>query len=208
MQLKHPRVGPRRTIAVLAAAGALVAAPGASAADPSVTIAAGSATAAFTTAPEVGAFPGVTLNGLAQVVNAKFGGGGTTNTWEINDTRGTAAGWHVTAEATQFALGTDATKKLPLNSLALNAPTVAASGTNAATPPSVGSGPFTLDGGVAVTIAGAAAGAGEGAWTFTNANASEAADSIGTGDVHLVVPANARVGTYSSTLTVSVNQTP
>src|SRR5215210_9222951 len=73
--------------------GAIV--PAALAADATdVTVGAGNLE--ITAAPTVADFPNVTLNGSAQTVNA------TLDAFQINDSRGSGAGWNVTVQATRF----------------------------------------------------------------------------------------------------------
>jgi hypothetical protein len=84
------------------------------------------------------------------------------STFEVNDARGTGAGWNVTVSATQFAEWDPALnsgaggyvvggKALPVHSLALSEPTVTADGTSSPAP-AVTSGPYTIDNG-AVKVA-------------------------------------------------------
>jgi hypothetical protein len=151
----------------------------------------------ITVDPTVGNFAGVTLDGTAKSTTASFDG------FEVNDARGTGAGWNVTVQATQFAEW-DSTlnagaggyvtsgKTLALNSLSLAAPTVAADGTTSAAP-SITAGPYNVDAGSAVKIASAAVDAGMGKYDFTQAATP----------LTLSIPSSAYAKTYRSTVTVS-----
>lgn len=191
--------------AITAVAGSVLivglGAPAAFAADATdVTVNGGSL--GITVDPTAGNFGAVTLDGAAKTTTATFDG------FEVNDARGTGAGWNVTVQATQFAewdstLNANAGgyvpsgKTLALNSLSLAAPTVAADGTTSAAP-SVLTGPFSIDGGSAVKVASAAAGGGMGKYDFTQA----------TNPLTLSVPASVYAKTYRSTLTVSTVSGP
>lgn len=147
------------------------------------------------TNPAAADFPGITLNGTTQSVTAGLDG------FTVDDARGTGEGWHVTAQATQFAevnssgvyvlLG----KTLPASSLEMSAPTVAANGTTSPVP-SITPGPYTLDGGSAVKIASAAVNTGMGSYDFTATTLT------------LTVPPRAYARTYRSDVTISVASAP
>jgi len=171
-------------------AAASVAAPAALAADPTdLVVTGGSVSVPSVT---VGDLSGITLSGTTQNTNA------TVSAFSVTDSRGSGAGWHVTAEATQFAEW-DGTayvasgKTLPASSLSMTAPTVAANGTTSPDP-SITSGPYAPDGGGAVTIASAALDEGMGQYDFTP----------GASSLTLSVPASAYAKTYRSDVTVSV----
>jgi hypothetical protein len=178
--------------ALLAALGVAAIPAEAAFADTGVTVNAGSLSM---TTPTVANFNGVTLNGAAQDTTASMG------TFSVTDATGGGSGWHVTAQATQLAEW-DATlnagaggyvsggKTLPSSSLSVSAPSVAANGTTSAAP-TVGTGPFTIDGGSAVTVATAAANTGMGTYDF------------GTSTLTLSVPASAYAKEYRSAVTVS-----
>lgn len=171
-------------------------APSAFAADATdVTVTGGSL--GITVDPTVGNFTAVTLDGTAKTTTASFDG------FEVNDARGTGAGWNVTVQATQFAEWDSALnagaggyvtggKTLAQNSLSLAAPTVAADGTTSAAP-SITAGPHNVDAASAVKIASAATNAGMGKYDFTQA----------TTPLTLSIPTSAYAKTYRSTLTVS-----
>lgn len=151
----------------------------------------------ITVDPTAGDFTAVTLDGTAKTSTASLDG------FEVNDARGSGAGWNVTVQATQFAewdstLNTGAGgyvtggKTLALNSLSLKAPTVAADGTTSAAP-SITAGPYNIDAGTAVKISSAAANAGMGKYDFTQASSP----------LTLSIPTSAYAKTYRSTVTVS-----
>lgn len=188
-----------RFAATSVAATAVIAtsfAPAAFAADDAnVTVTGG--TLGITVAPTVGDFAGVTLDGTAKTTTASF------DNFEVNDARGTGAGWNVTVQATQFAEW-DSTlnagaggyvpggKTLAQNSLSMAAPTVAADSTTSAVP-SITVGPYNVDAASAVKIASAAADTGMGKYDFTQAGTP----------LTLSIPTSAYAKTYRSTLTVS-----
>lgn len=179
--------------------GALVA-PAAHAADPTdITITGGSLS--ITADPTVPNFPGVTLDGTAKTSAA------TMTVFEVNDARGTGAGWNVTVQASQFtapavaddplttANETQLERKLALNSLSMAAPTVAADGTTSAAP-TMTAGPYNIDASSAVKIASAAADTGMGKYDFS------------TSAFTLSIPSNAYARTYTSNVTVSAVSGP
>jgi hypothetical protein len=147
------------------------------------------------TNPAVENFPGVTLNGTAQTVSASLAG------FSVDDARGTGVGWHVTAQATQFAEhdGTGYVaggRTLPMGSLTMPAPTVTANGTSSPPPTLEPGAPWAIDAASAVKIASAAAGTGMGRYDF------------GAVSLSLTVPASAYAKTYRSDVTVSVVSGP
>ena len=136
------------------------------------------------TAPSVGNFTGVTLNGTAQTTSATMG------TFSVVDSRGTGVGWNVTVQATQF---TATGHTLPMGSISMPAPTVAKTDATSGGTPSINSGPYLIDSASAIKIATAAAdGTGMGSYQFTPSSLT------------LSVGANAYAGNYTSTVTVSV----
>jgi len=190
-----------RRIAVTAVAGsALVAGictPAALADDTNVTVTGGSL--AITTAPTAGDFPGVTLDGTAKTTTATF------DNFQVNDSRGTGAGWNVTVQATQFAewdstLGvyTVGGKTLPTGSLSLANATVASPDTTSPDP-TMTAGPYTIDAGSAIKIASAAVDTGMGKYDISFA----AGD-----DLTLSIPASAYAKSYRSDVTLTLASTP
>jgi hypothetical protein len=133
-------------------------------------------------------FTPVTLNGTEQSPTAALAG------FTVTDPRGTGAGWHVTAQATQFA-NAGATRSLAAGSLEMSEPTVAANGTNSPEP-DIAAGPYVIDGDSAVSIASAALDEGMGAYDFSASTLT------------LTVPADAYAATYLSTVTISVVTAP
>lgn len=139
----------------------------------------------------------VTLDGTAQEGTA------TMSNFSVTDSRGTGAGWRVTVQATQFlewngiAAYVAGGKSIPANSLLMTAPSVAANGTSSVVP-SIGTGPFTLDGAGAVTIASAALTEGMGKYDFTP----------GASSLTLSVPTSTYARAYRSDITVSVISGP
>jgi hypothetical protein len=183
----------RITASILAACALAIMTPAAFASDStSVTVTGGTLTI---TNPLAADFPGVTLNGADQTKTASLA------TFAVEDARGSGAGWNVTAQATRFSEvdGTGALvtggKQLPVSSLAMSQPTVAADGTTSAAP-SITAGPYTIDGGSAVKVASAAIDTGMGRYDF------------GATTLSLTVPANAYAKSYKSEVTITAASAP
>ncbi len=182
----------------LAAVALALLAPAASAQDTTnVTVTGGSL--AITAAPLVSDFTAVTLNGTAKTTSAAL------DDFEVNDARGTGAGWNVTVQATQFAdpapaAGTVA-KSLPAGSLTMAAPAVAQDGTTSANP-TISAGPYTIDNGAAVKIASAAANTGMGKYDFSDGTAAAGIP------LTLQIAANTYATTYQSTATITLASAP
>lgn len=146
------------------------------------------------TAPAVNDFAIIVLDGTGRVAHAPL------EPFSVTDARGLGHGWTLTFHATQFREW-DATayvpdgKTLPLGSLQLAGLSVTGDGTDSE-PPTVGAGPYTLDG-PAVTVATAAAGTGMGTFVFDP-----------TASLAVSVPAHAYARTYRSELLISVTSGP
>ena len=157
-----------------------------------VTVTGGTLT--ITADPTVPNFTGVTLNGTAQTTTA------TLTTFEVNDARGSGAGWNVTVQGTQFkehdgTIYVVSGKTLAVGSLSMAEPTVAQDGTTSASP-SITSGPYTIDDASAVKIASAATDTGMGKYDFSSTTFT------------LSIPAKTYATTYRSDVTVSVTTGP
>jgi hypothetical protein len=173
---------------ILATCAFAVVSPAALAADDtSVTVTGGSLAI---TNPAAADFPGTTLDGTSQTKTAGLAA------FTVSDDRGSGAGWHVTAQATQFSEvdGTGAYvtggKQLPASSMTMTAPTVSSPNTTSADP-TISTGPHTVDGASAATVASAAVDAGMGDYDFSATTLT------------LTVPANAYAKTYRSDVTIS-----
>ena len=178
---------------LLAATALAVMAPAAFAADSTqVTVTGGTLSI---TNPLAADFANTALNGTAQTKTASLSAS------TVSDGRGSGAGWHTTAQATRFS-EYDATlnagaggyvaggKQLPASSLTMSQPTVSSPNTTSPDP-TIGAGPYTLDGGSAATVASAAADAGMGDYDF------------GATTLSLAIPADAYAKTYRSDVTIS-----
>ena len=150
-----------------------------------------------------------TLAGTDQVLYT------TLEPFTVNDSTGTADGWHVSVQAAPLtcAPGVDACPAagdaLPAGSLVIAPPTVAcAQGTacvNRSAPPVVTlSGPTAIDVATAVRVAAAAAGTGAGTYVFTPGEIGGVAGR----HVQLTLPASAYAATYGSTVTLTVAAGP
>lgn len=187
--MRHTRA--RITFTAAAAAVALVAVGGAASAATSEVVVSGGTLAM--TAPSVGNFTGITLNGTAQTTSASVG------TFSVDDPTGSGNGWKVTAQATQLKEYSTAGyvtngKALPPSSLSLSAPTVtAAAGTTSTAPTTTGG---VLDAGGAVKIATAALETGMGKYDFSATTMT------------LSVPSDAFARTYRSDVTVTLASAP
>jgi hypothetical protein len=140
--------------------------------------------------PAFGAFTGITLNGSPQVTSANLA------PYIVTDATGSGSGWNVTIQLSQL---TNGGHTLPLDSVHTTAGIVKADpGTTSPVP--------TMS---------ALTGAANGADHATPQKLASAAASEGMG-VYLIspkpfvltVPANAYVGTYTSTVTVAINSGP
>jgi WxL domain surface cell wall-binding len=185
----------RKLLAIAAALGALgVASPAYAQSDPtSVTITGG--TLAYTTPLTAGNFPNVTLDGTQKVVTANV------NPYVVTDSRGGAAGWNLTVEATQFTSASSAT--LPQGSLQMALPPLPTKNVldnPLGLPPTVQPTLNAIDGGSAQKVVSAAAAplVGAGAWTFTPLPSA----------LTLSVPGVVTPGTYTSTITTTLSSGP
>lgn len=144
-------------------------------------------------APAVRDFVVVTLDGTARTTTSSM------DPFLVTDARGTGAGWKVTVQASRLRQWDGAVYvaggwSLPMGSLAMPAPSVAARGTDSA-PPAVTSGPYVIDG-ATVTVATAGEGTGMGSYAFTP------------GELVLAVPARAYASTYRSEIAISITSGP
>ena len=175
----------RRLAISTVAAGTLFATaftPGAFADETTATVTGGSLSV---TEPLVADFAVRSISGVAQTTTAAL------DTFSVSDLRGSGAGWHVTAEASQFTTGT---KTLAAGSLSTPALTVDSPDT-ASGDPTMAAGPYVLDNG-ALQIASAALNAGMGEYDFSASTLT------------LALPADVFAGAYASTVTISVVTAP
>ena len=175
-----------RIVAGLAVVSAFAVAPmAAQAADTNATgtLTAGSLS---NTAPAITALGNVALTGVAQTKTTDVGA------WSVTDARGSNAGYSITLAATAPTVGGSASAAGTGGSLTMGAAPTASvgAGNQAATGP-VSNVSAQVLGTTAVSIANAAVTAGQGLWDF-------AADPD---NLSVVIPGNASVGAYSSTLT-------
>ena len=175
----------RLVISTVAASTILAAAftPGAFAADATTATVTGGALSI--TNPLVADFAVSSITGAAQTTTAAL------DTFSVSDVRGTGAGWHVLAQASQF---TDGTRVLALGSLSTPALTVASPDTTSADP-TMAAGSYVLDNG-ALQIASAALNAGMGTYNFSASTLT------------LALPADVFAGAYTSTVTISAVTAP
>jgi hypothetical protein len=138
------------------------------------------------TDPTATNFAGKSITGADQTTDADL------DAFSVADLRGSGAGWHVTAQASNFN-GTN--HNLAAGSLSMSEPTVDANGTNSADP-SILTGPYTIDSGSAVPIASADTNEGMGTYDFSATTLT------------LSLPADVYADTYASTVTISVVTAP
>jgi hypothetical protein len=142
-------------------------------------------------------FASVALDGTDQSSNASLA------TFTVNDSRGTGAGWRVTALATQFK-EYDTTlnqyvlsgRSIPASSLQMAQPTMTRTGGGNSANPTVASGPYTIDAASAATVSSAAVGAGMGKYQY------------GATTLTLSIPASTYARTYRSDVTVDAISGP
>lgn len=177
----------RACLAGVIAAGALATVPlTARAADTNLTgtLTGGSLSS---TTPAITPFA-TTLTGRTQTVKAEMGA------WSVTDARGTGLGYTITASATAPTVGGVAANAGTGASLVLSPKTATkATGNTAGTVGPVATAAVALTT-TAVTIESAPALTGQGTWEF-------AADAAGAGSLAVVIPGDAKPGTYQSTLT-------
>lgn len=150
-------------------------------------------------------FTGVTLDGTVNTTTT------TMTAFDVNDSRGTGAGWNVTIGATEFAEW-DSTlnagaggyvasgKTIGTSRTSMATATVAKSDATSSTEPTMTAGAYTLDAGSAVKIASAAAdGTGMGSYTITPG---------GSNGVSLTVDADTYAKAYRSDVTVTLATGP
>jgi hypothetical protein len=156
--------------------------------DDSTVIVTGAPAVALTTAPTFGNFPDAVLTGSNQDVTASV-----TN-WKVTDATGAAPGWSVNVTADVPHNG-GSTVNMTGAALALTMPVATTEGTNASTAPVVAGSAPQLIGGGGVNIANAIATTGAGVW-----NLAQGADQL-----TLTIPADAKVASYTTTLTTTLN---
>jgi hypothetical protein len=170
------------------AAGTLLAgafAPGAFAADgTTATVTGGSLTI---TNPLAADFAGRSITGVAQTTTAALA------TFSVSDLTGTGAGWHVTAQATNFD---GVSHNLAASSLSMSQPTATANGTLSVAPSITGAVPYVLDSGSAALVASAALNEGMGTYDFSATTLT------------LALPAGVFADVYASTVTISAVTAP
>ena len=125
----------------------------------------------------------VTFDGSTEDLYATMGD------FTIVDARGDGVGWRVFIQASQLTTGGLVPRTLPLGSLSMSqAPRVVKVDRTSSAVRDIRSGPYTLDSGSAVQIAGAARGEGMGSYRFTFPGA-----------ITVRIDPDAYPGTYSST---------
>lgn len=140
----------------------------------------------------VGTFTAVILNGQTQSTFADI------NAFNITDPSGTGAGWNVVMSATQFT-DTSTGNTLPLNSLTVAVPTIATADAGSSPAGDIVKTGGSIDNGTGVKILSAASGQGMGTYTA----------SFDTEDLKLtLLPKDVKSGTYTSTISVTINSGP
>jgi hypothetical protein len=187
MSKSIPRHAARVALGLAVAAALLPAGIAQAATDDSTVIVTGAAVVALSTAPTFGDFAAAVLTGTDQDVTASV------TDWTGTDATGAAPGWSVNIIATVPHNG-GSTVNMTGAALKLTVPVATADGTNASTPPVI---PATaqLIGGGGVNIANAVATTGAGVWDLAQ----------GVDQLTLTIPADAKVASYTTTLTTTLN---
>ncbi|MEM7331899.1 MAG: WxL domain-containing protein [Chloroflexota bacterium] len=135
------------------------------------------------------AFPGITLNGSAQTTSDSID-------IDVQDLRGSGAGWHLEVTSTTFTNGTN---DLPTTAMSITGVTTSCDGTTCTDPTNGNSYSITVPAGAtaptAVEFFDAATNTGMGDFTITPT-------------FELAVPATTYAGTYTSTITLTIANTP
>lgn len=152
----------------------------------SMTVTGGSLTMSAVDNP---AFPGVTLNGAAQSVSDAID-------IDVQDLRGTGAGWHLEVTSTTFSNGS---QTLPTTALTITGVTTTCDGTSCTDPTNGNSYAITVP---ADTVAPTAV------EFFDAAVDTGLGDFTVTPNLSLAVPATTYAGTYNSTVTLTIANTP
>jgi hypothetical protein len=154
--------------------------------DDSVSLAPCASEPSIALAPIFGDFPATTLDGSARAIHAAV------SDWTVNDPRSSALGWEVTMSASPLVTAEATPRTLTGATLTIAAPTPARiDGTNATAPAVLGG---NIRGG-SVKIADAAPSTGLQAWRLAQ----------GADDLELGIPADARAGSYTSTITTTLS---
>ncbi|WP_343781747.1 WxL domain-containing protein [Alkalibacillus silvisoli] len=179
----------KKAVVMVVAASVIMSGSVASLASTSTEIEGGSLTLLDT--PQAGDFGTVTLDGGIQDVSTTFGG------FAVVDSRGTGDGWHVKVKASQFETEGGA-QKLPENSMSISEPTVSAhDGASNETTITTQSGKIDHASGLKILSANENGGMGTYDISFD-------ADAL-----HLnLQPKDVKVGTYTSTIEVSLTSGP
>jgi hypothetical protein len=150
-----------------------------------ISVAQCSTTPAVLLEPTFGDFSATTLNGSAQSAHA------TISDWSVDDPRAGALGWDVTMSASPLISAGSTPVTMTGATLTVAAPTVTAIGTNDSTAPTAHGGDIRAG---SVVVADADAGDGRGAWSLAH----------GATDLTLRIPAAARAGSYTTTITTTL----
>nr|WP_302328511.1 WxL domain-containing protein [Salirhabdus salicampi] len=142
----------------------------------------------------VGNFTAVTLEGVTQTVHTNI------DPFSVVDASGSGAGWNIVMKATPL---TDSmtNRTLPEGSLTIDTvPSIAKIDENSSSIDTITTRTGTIDG-TGLTLLSAAENGGMGSYSISFTNAAEALSLN-------LKPATAKTGTYTSTITVSINSGP
>lgn len=141
----------------------------------------------------VGSFTAVILNGRTQNTFANI------DAFTVTDPTGTGDGWNVVMKASQFSTGGATPLTLPVGSLTVATPSLTANDTGASDAAGVAKSGGLIDTGTGLKILSAPAGGGMGEYTTT----------FPTNALDLkLLPKDVRSGTYTSTISVTINSGP
>ncbi len=141
------------------------------------------------TSVSVGEFEATTIDGQAHSPKASLA------TFDVSDFRGTGVGWNVMVQADQFINAVES-HTLPAGSFSMAAPTAVAKEGTTSPAPTMAAGPYDIDVPGGKQIGSAGADEGMGAYTISSA------------ELTLELPSTIYAGSYTSTLTVTVQSAP
>lgn len=171
--------------------GAVLVAPGTNTAHAAeTTISAGSLAVDAIT---VGNFTAVVLNGQTQSTFANI------NSFNVSDATGSGNGWNVVMKASQFTTGGESPLTLPTGSLSVATPTIAKADEGSSALTTISPSEGVIDNPTGLKLLSASVDGGMGSYTV-----SFPADALRLN----LLPKDVKAGTYTSTISVTINAGP